>query len=66
MFIFYFSIVIDSDKRTSLRAFKKKNTITMKLEPVTCISMFGYAMNFALPEMAKSEVLDFSGPTCLS
>ena len=28
--------------------------------------MFVYAMNFELPEMAKNENLDFSGPTCLS
>ena len=25
----------------------------MKIEPVTCICMFGYAMNFELPVMAK-------------
>ena len=25
----------------------------MKIEPVTCIWMFGYAMNFELPEMAR-------------
>ena len=31
----------------------KKNQITMKIEPVTCIWMFVYAMNFELPEMAK-------------
>ena len=47
-----FSIVIDSDKRTSLRAFQK-NQITMKIEPLTCISMFVYAMNFEMPEMTK-------------
>ena len=47
-----FSIVIDSDKRTSLRAFKKKQ-IMIKIEPVTCIWMFWYEMSFELPEMAK-------------
>ena len=25
----------------------------MKIDPMTCIWMFGYAMNFELPEMAK-------------
>ena len=25
----------------------------MKIEPVTCIRIFGYAVNFELPEMAK-------------
>ena len=38
----------------------------MKIEPVTCISMFVYAMIFELPEMAKNEILNFSGPTCVS
>ena len=43
-----------------------KTIITIKIEPVTYISMFVYVMNFELPEMTKSEVLDFSGVTCLS
>ena len=38
----------------------------MKIEHVTCIWMFVYAMIFELPEMAKSEILDFSGPTCVN
>ena len=28
--------------------------------------MFVYAMIFELPEMAKSEILDFEGPTCVN
>ena len=28
--------------------------------------MFVSAMIFELPEMAKNEILDFSGPTCVS
>ena len=35
----------------------------MKIERVTCICMFVYAMNFEPPEMAKNKILDFSGPT---
>ena len=31
----------------------KKNQITMKIEPVTYIWMFVYAMNLDMPEMAK-------------
>ena len=38
----------------------------MKIENVTCIWMFVYGMIFKLPEMAKNEVLGFSGPTCVS
>ena len=34
----------------------------MKIERVTCIWMFVYAMIFELPEMAKDDILDFSGP----
>ena len=34
----------------------------MKIEPVTYIWMFVYAMNFELPEMSKKWTLDFSGP----
>ena len=45
---------------------KKKKKIMMKIEPVTYILMVVYAINFELPEIAKSEVLHFSGPTCLS
>ena len=37
----------------------------MKIERVTYIWMFVYAMIFELPEM-KNETLDFSGPTCVS
>ena len=59
------SIVIDSDTGQRYEHLKKKQ-ITMKIEPITCILMYVYAMNFELPEMAKSEVLDFSGPTCQS
>ena len=33
----------------------------MKIEPVTYIWMFVYAMNFELPEMSKKWTLDFSG-----
>ena len=38
----------------------------MKIEHVTCIWMFVYAMIFELPEMAKTEILHFSGPTFVS
>ena len=38
----------------------------MKIERVTRIWMFVHEMIFELPEMAKSEVLDFSGPIYLS
>ena len=31
-----------------------------------CIWMFVYVMNSELPEMAKNEILDFSGPTFVS
>ena len=63
--VLVFFIVFDTD-RGHCYEHLKKNQFTMKIERVTCICMFVYAMNFALPEMAKSEVLDFSGPTCLS
>ena len=33
----------------------------MKIEHMTCIWMFLYAMNFWAAKMAKNEVLDFSG-----
>ena len=36
----------------------------MKIECMTCIKM--YAMIFELPEMAKNEIWDFSGPTSVS
>ena len=47
-----FSIVIDSD-RGHCYEHLKKNQIMMKIEPVTCIWMFGYAINFELKDMAK-------------
>ena len=47
------SFVIDSD-RGHCYEHLKKNQITMKIEPVTCIWMFVYAINFELPEMAKT------------
>ena len=34
----------------------------MKIEPVTYIWMFVYAINFEQPEMSKKWTLDFSGP----
>ena len=37
----------------------------MKIEPVSCIWMCVWAMNFELPEMEKNEVFDFSGPNLL-
>ena len=46
---FVISMVIDSDKRTLLEAFKK-NQFTMKIEHVTCIWMFTYAMKFVCPK----------------
>ena len=49
MFFFYFLIVIDSDRGQCHEHLKKIKLI----EPVTCIWMFGYAINFELPEMAK-------------
>ena len=38
----------------------------MKIEHLTCLWMFVYAMIFEFPEMAKNVILDFSGPTCAS
>ena len=46
------SIVIDFD-RGHCYEHLKKNQITMKIEPVACIWMFVYAMNFELPEITK-------------
>ena len=38
----------------------------MKIERVTCIWMFAYAMIFELPEMAKNEVWTFQAhPVCV-
>ena len=34
----------------------------MKIEPVTYIWMFVYAINFELPEMSKNWTLNLSGP----
>ena len=59
------SIVMIHDRGHCYEHFKK-NQFTMKIEWVACIWMFVYAMIFKLPEMAKNEILDFSGPTCLS
>ena len=40
----------------------KKKKITMKIERVTCIYWkFVYAMIFELQDVAKNEILDFSG-----
>ena len=48
--------------RSFLVHFKKINPITIKIEPVTCIWMFVYAMNFELPEMAKKWSLGLFRP----
>ena len=48
-----------------LWAFKKKSMYNENWT-VSCIWMFLYAIIFELPEMAKIEILDFSGPTCVS
>ena len=48
-----FSIVIDCDRGHCYAHLKKKIIITMKIEPVTYIWMFVYAINFELPVMAK-------------
>ena len=47
-----FPIVIDCD-RGHYYEHLKKNQIRMKIEPVTCIWMFVYVINFELPEMAQ-------------
>ena len=60
------SIVIDCDRGHCYEHFQKKNLIPMKIEPVTYISMFVYAMNFELPEDQKVKFWTFSDPTCLS
>ena len=56
MSVLVFSIVIDSD-----RGAFKKSQFTLKIERLTYIWMFMYVMIFKLPEMAKNEILDFSG-----
>ena len=46
------SIVIDSDRGHCYENLKKK-IFTMKIELMTCIRMFLYAILFELPEMAQ-------------
>ena len=46
--------------------YDEKNNFTMKIEHMTCIWMFVYAMILSSQKWQKSEVFDISGPTCLS
>ena len=49
-----FSIVIDTDRGHCYEHFqKKKYQIMIKIEPLTCIRMFRYEINFELPEIAR-------------
>ena len=52
---FQLLLIVIEDIVTSI----KKNQITMKIEPVTHIWMFVYAINFELPEMAKKKLWTF-------
>ena len=52
------SIVIDSDTGHCYEHLKK-NQFTIKIELVTCIWMFVYAMIFELPEMEKMKFWTF-------
>ena len=59
------SIVINSDREFCYEHLKKINlrwklSMWHELECL-CVQKF-----FELPEMAKNEVLDFSGPTCMN
>ena len=38
----------------------------MKIDLVTCIWMFVYAINFSAPRNEKKLIFDFSGPSCVS
>ena len=58
------SIVIDSDRGHCCEDLKRIN-LRLKLSAWHVFECLGMRWIFELPEMAKNEILDFSGPTCV-